>query len=128
MSHSIDAAMVRYKMVPYPPQPELVWISGRKLAAIVPREVAEAFEELVRRARPRGWWQLKILLQLAKHGIVPADAARWVRGRAAAYRGRYQASLDAVMARAGARYIPGLRGGRWTAHYLLPCDLFTDGK
>jgi len=120
--------MVRYEMMPYPPQPNLVWISGRKLAAIVPREVAARFDELARRARPRGWWQLKLLLELAKHGLVAADAARWVRGRAAAYKGRYQASLDAVMARAGARYIPGLRGGRWTGHYLLPYDLPTDGK
>jgi hypothetical protein len=116
--------MVRYKMMPYPPKPELVWISGRKLAAIVPREVAEVFEKLVRRARPRGWWQLKILLELAKHGMVAADAARLVRGRAAAYTERYQRSLDALMARVEARYIPGLRGGRWTGCYLLylPAD------
>ena len=109
---------MRYSIYPYPYEQGKVCISAPHVAAVVPPDVAARFEELVRRARPRGWWQLKLLLELARYGRVAADAARWVRGRAAAYEGRYQRSLDAVMARAGARYVPGPRGGRWTAYYV----------
>jgi hypothetical protein len=115
--------MVRYKVMQYPHNPELVWVSARRLTEVVAPEVAARFEELARRARPRGWWQLKLLLELAKYGRVAADAAHWVRGRAAAYEGRYQRSLDAIMARAGARYVPGPRGGRWAGYYELAGDV-----
>jgi len=86
----------------------------------VSAEVAERFSELVRRARPRGRWQLKLLMELARGRRVPATAARIVRGRAAAYGGRYQASLENIMSRAGARLVPGPRGGRWCGYYELP--------
>jgi hypothetical protein len=122
MFNNSGAAMVRYRVVPYPHNPQLMWITARRLTAVVAPEVAARFEVLVKRARPRGWWQLKLLLELAKHGRVAADAAHWVRGRAASYEGRYQASLDAVMSRAGARYVPGPRGGRWAAYYELVGD------
>jgi hypothetical protein len=111
--------MVRYKVVPYPHNPSLVWISARRLTEVVEPKVAQRFEELVKRARPRGWWQLKLLLELARYGRVAADAAHWVRGRASAYQGRYQRSLDAVMSRAGARLVLGPRGGRWSGYYEL---------
>ncbi len=114
--------MVRYKMMPYPHNPNLVWITARWLTDVVTPEVAARFEELVKRARPRGWWQLRLLLELARRGRVAADAAHWVRGRAAAYLGRYQRSLESLMSRAGARYVPGPRGGRWMGYYEFVGD------
>jgi len=114
--------MVRYRVMPYPHQPGLVWITARRLTEVVAPEVAERFKKLVEHARPGGWWQFKLLLELVRHGRVAADATRWVRGRAAAYRGRYQRSLEAVMSRAGARYVPGPRGGKWRGYYELPRD------
>jgi predicted transcriptional regulator len=114
--------MVRYRIEPYPHDPGSVRIVARYFLAIVPQEVARRFDELARRARPRGWWQMRLLLALAKVGRAPASAAKIVRGRAAAYLGRYQRSLDAVMSRAGARYVPGKNGGRWSGYYEIAWD------
>lgn len=88
----------------------------------VSAEVAERFEELVKRARPRGRWQVMLLLELARCGRVPASALRLLKGSAAAFAGRYQRSLENLMIRAGARFVPGARGGRWTGYYYLPAD------
>lgn len=115
--------MVRYSIRPYGDDSPLRVISGPGgLSAVVTAEVAERFQRLVERARPRGHWQLKLLLGLAGSGRLPATAARLVRGGAAAYAGRYQRSLEALMCRAGARFVPGPRGGRWTGYYYLPAD------
>jgi hypothetical protein len=110
---------MRYTINTYQYDQQLREIVAPFLNAVVTDKVAERFEELVARAKPRGRWQLKILLELARRGRVPATATRLVRGRAAAYTGRYQASLEALMARAGARLILGPRGGRWTGYYEL---------
>ena len=114
--------MVRYSIEKYLHKPGFVLISSRGFTAVVTPEVAQRFERLVRRARPRGWWQLRLLLELAQHGRVAANAAHWVRGRAADYEVHYQRSLDAIMKRAGARYVPGPRGGGWAAYYELVGD------
>ncbi|GIV64591.1 MAG: hypothetical protein KatS3mg045_1930 [Bellilinea sp.] len=89
------------------------------LAVTVPEAVRDRFRRLVERARPRGRWQLKLLLELASRGRVPASAARMLRGSAAAFEGRYQRSLENLMGRAGARLVLGPRGGRWGG-VLLP--------
>jgi hypothetical protein len=114
--------MVRYRIEPYPYDPGSVRIVARYFLAIVPQEVARRFDELARRARPGGWWQLKLLLELSRCGHLPAAAAHLVRGRAAAYLGRYQASLENLMGRVGARLVLGPRGGRWSGYYCLPRD------
>jgi len=114
--------MVRYRIEPYRGKPGFVSISAGRFTVIVTSEVAQRFERLVRRARPRGWWQLRLLLELAEYGRVKAKAAYWVGGRAVAYAGSYQRSLDAIMERAGARYVPGPRGGEWSAYYELVGD------
>jgi hypothetical protein len=110
---------MRYSISTYPHDPQLRVVSAPFLNFLVPAEVADRFERLVARARPRGHWQLFILLELVWIGRVPATAARIVRGRATAFLGRYQRSLEAVMERAGARLVPGPRGGRWTGYYEL---------
>jgi hypothetical protein len=122
MFNNSGAAMVRYKVMPYPHRPGLVWITARRLNEVVAPEVAARFEMLVKRARPRGWWQLRLILELAQEGRLPASAAYLVRGRAAAFLGRYQASLEALMGRVGARLILGPRGGRSSGYYVLPPD------
>jgi hypothetical protein len=113
---------MRYSISTYPYNPSEVCISSRRFAVVVPRDVAQRFEELVKLARPRGSWQLELLLELARGRRIPATAAHLVRGRAAAYLGRYQASLEALMGRLGARLVLGPRGGRWAGYYELPQD------
>jgi hypothetical protein len=54
MFNKQGVAMARYKLMPYPRQPGLVWISARRLTEVVAPEVAERFKKLVERARPRG--------------------------------------------------------------------------
>jgi hypothetical protein len=95
-------------------------ITATGLNAILSAKEAERFEELVARAKPRGHWQLFLLLELARAGRVPAAAGRLVRGRAAAYVGRYQRSLEALMDRAEAYLMLGPRGGRWEGYYYFP--------
>ncbi len=116
---------MRYSIITYPFDSSKVHISAPHLVVVVPRDVAARFEELVRRARPRGWWQLKLLLELAQGHRVPATAMQIVRGRAAAYAGRYQRSLENLMGRAGAQLVLGPRGGRWTGYYYLPTPIDT---
>jgi hypothetical protein len=110
----------RYTISTYQYDPEMRVITATGLNDIVSAEVAERFEELVARAKPRGHWQLWVLLQLARDGRLPATAARLVRGGAAAYLGRYQRSLEALMERARAHLVLGPRGGRWTGYYYVP--------
>jgi len=111
---------MRYRMEAYPYEPGAVRIVARDFVAIVPREVAARFDELARRARPRGSWQLKILLELARYGRVAAKAAHWVRGRAASYELHYQRSLDGLMERLGEQYVQYVpHRGRRAAYYEL---------
>jgi hypothetical protein len=112
--------VMRYSISTHPKNHELRVIDTPFLNRVVSVEVAERFEELVARARPRGRWQIKILLELARNGRVPATAARLVRGGAMAYLGHYQASLEALMERARAHLVLGPRGGRWEGYYYVP--------
>ena len=116
---------MRYEISTYTHDPSMRVVRARGINAVVPAEVAARFEKLVRRAAPRGSWQLRVLLELARRGRVYASAERMLRGGAAAYWGRYQRSLESLMERAGARLVPGPRGGRWAAYYEI--ELF-DGE
>jgi hypothetical protein len=112
--------MVRYSISTHPQNPELRVVRAPFLNQVVSEEVAERFEKLVARARPRGHWQLFLLLELARNGRVPAAAARLVRGGAFDYLYRYQRSLEALMDRAEAHLVLGPRGGRWEGYYYFP--------
>jgi len=125
MSNQTQDTAMRYSISTYPYDTSKVYISAPQLVVVESRDVAARFEELVRRARPRGWWQLKLLLELARGHRVPATVQHIIRGRAAAYAGRYQRSLDNLMGRVGAQLVLGPRGGRWTGYYFLPTPIDT---
>lgn len=79
----------------------------------------------MQRKKP-GPWQRWLLDQYKLYGWVWADARRYLEGAATKYLGRYQRSLDNLMARTGAQYVPGPRGGRWGGRYVRPSDPLTN--
>ena len=109
---------MRIRVIPREDQYVLLSLNGYHV--MTHRDVVDSFMELVRRAKPRGRWQARVLLWLAEAGRVPASAGRMLRGAAAQYTGKYQRSLEAIMERAGAVFHPGPRGGRWCGYYALP--------
>ena len=71
----------------------------------------------------RGSWQHSICHNLEKDGIIRHPISQ-LRGTASDYSGHYRNSLDNLLSRikkAGINieYIPGVRGGEWTAQYKL---------
>ena len=73
----------------------------------------------------RGRWQVGLYERLVSGGMVAADASRELVGKAGTYAGRYQESLDQLIARmreAGwaLERVPGPRGG--AGHWRIRDD------
>lgn len=73
----------------------------------------------------RGRWQVELYERLVSGGMVAADVSRELGGEAGSYAGRYQESLDQLIARmreAGwaLERVPGPRGG--AGHWRIRDD------
>jgi hypothetical protein len=64
----------------------------------------------------RGKWQLRVLVWLWEDGEIEADVRQLMR--VSSYVRSYQRSLDALMKRLRATFVPGQHGGRWGGKYV----------
>ena len=71
----------------------------------------------------KGNWQYEICRDLERYGTITNPVSS-LRGKAKSYSGKYQTSFNALLTRIKAagykiEYIPGVRGGAWSAQYKL---------
>ncbi len=77
----------------------------------------------------RGSWQYEICRDLERYGTI-TNPVSFLKGKAKSYSGKYQDSFTNLLSRIKAAgytidYIPGVRGGTWSAQYklVIPVEL-----